>query len=73
MYKNLLRAALAAWISMPLAAAAATPAKPPLKVAFVYVSPVGRIYKIVRTQKFIFGRKILPAVFFVRSSTIYLL
>lgn len=41
MYKNLLRATLAAWISMPLAVAAATPAKLPLKVAFVYVSPVG--------------------------------
>jgi basic membrane protein A len=41
MYKNLLRAVLAAWMATPLAAAAAAPAKPPLKVAFVYVSPVG--------------------------------
>lgn len=44
MYKNLLRAAVAAWISIPLtamAAAPAAPAKPPLKVAFVYVSPIG--------------------------------
>ncbi|MEX8493726.1 BMP family ABC transporter substrate-binding protein [Sphaerotilus sp.] len=40
MYKNLLRALLAAWTALPLAAAA-TPAKLPLKVAFVYVSPVG--------------------------------
>jgi simple sugar transport system substrate-binding protein len=44
MYKNLLRAAVAAWIAIPLTAtvaAPAAPAKPPLKVAFVYVSPVG--------------------------------
>ncbi len=49
MYKNLVRAAAAAWVSLSLVAAApagaqsAAPAaaKPPLKVAFVYVSPVG--------------------------------
>lgn len=45
MYKNLVRAAVAASFVVPLIATtpamAQSPAKPPLKVAFVYVSPVG--------------------------------
>jgi basic membrane protein A len=44
MYKNLVRASLAAWVAAVVGGApayAATALKPPLKVAFVYVSPIG--------------------------------